>query len=435
MSALLKNALICACSAVLVACGGGSSGGSSDDFLSSSSSSSSVSSSSESSESSESSSSESSSSSSSSSSEGPIAIEPDFDLYAVTPSDFPVGVAVSAANESYSIFNHSDASARQDVITRHFSQLTAGNIMKMSYLHPQEDTFTFGDADQLVGFAETNGMTVHGHALVWHSSYQVPGFMNNYEGDFAAMLTEHVTGVVEHFETDFPGVVTSWDVVNEAVDQGAADGFRRSVFYNELPPAAEGDIPEYLKVAFQAARDAGPGIDLYYNDYDNTANTTRLNKTLQIAEALKEEGTIDGVGFQMHIYMDYPSLSHFENAFQQVVDMGLKVKITELDIAVVNPYGGGGAPALPEYDEELAADQKQRFCQVAQVYLDTVPAELRGGLTVWGLTDDESWLMNQFANAAGANYDDVWPLLFNADLSAKPALQGVADAFTGQGCN
>ncbi|UTF61847.1 endo-1,4-beta-xylanase [Gilvimarinus sp. DA14] len=434
MKTNLKPITLLVLAAALTACGGGSGGGTTTPPASSSSSSS-VESSSSSSSSSVESSSSSSSTSSSVSSDGPIAIEPDFDLYAITPSDFPVGVAVSAANENYSIFNHSDAAERQSVISRHFSQLTAGNIMKMSYLHPQEDTFTFGDADQLVGFAATNGMTVHGHALVWHSGYQVPDFMNNYDGDFAAMLSDHVTGVVEHFETEFPGVVTSWDVVNEAVDQGAGDGFRRSVFYNELPPASEGEIPEYLKVAFQAARDAAPDVDLYYNDYDNTANETRLNKTLQIAEALNEEGTIDGVGFQMHVYMTYPSLSHFENAFQQVVDLGLKVKITELDVAVVNPYGGGGAPALPEYDEQLADEQKQRFCEITQVYLDTVPANLRGGFTVWGLTDDESWLMNQFANAAGANYDDVWPLLFNANLSAKPALQGVADAFTGQGCN
>ncbi|WP_339896495.1 endo-1,4-beta-xylanase [uncultured Gilvimarinus sp.] len=419
----------------LTACGGGSSDGDSSPSSSSASSvDSSSSSSSSSSQQSSSSSSVASSSSSSVSSDSPIAIEPDFDLYATTPSDFPVGVAVSAANEGYSIFNHSDASERQDVIARHFSQLTAGNIMKMSYLHPAEDTFTFDDADQLVAFAESNGMSVHGHALVWHSGYQVPSFMNGYEGDFAAMLANHVKGIVEHFKADYPGVVTSWDVVNEAVDQGASDGFRRSVFYNELPPAAEGEIPEYIKVAFQAARDADPSIDLYYNDYDNTANSTRLAKTLEIAEALNNEGTIDGVGFQMHIYMGYPSLNNFQNAFQQVVDMGLKVKLTELDIAVVNPYGGGTPPALPEYDEQLAADQKQRFCEVAKVYLDTVPADQRGGFTVWGLTDDESWLMNQFANAAGADYDDVWPLLFNADLSAKPALQGVADAFSGQGC-
>lgn len=390
------------------------------------------SSSSSASESSSQSSSSQSSESSSSASEH-FTVEADYNLYDLAPTDFPVGVAISAANEPYSIFNHSDASERQDVITTHFNQLTAGNIMKMSYLHPSENEFTFGNADQLVDFAQSNGMSVHGHALVWHSDYQVPNFMNGYEGDWEAMLTKHVTEIVNHFDSD---VVVSWDVVNEAISydgDGDGNGWRESVFYNYEPPA-EGEVPKYIEVAFQAARDANADIDLYYNDYDNTANEDRLGKTLEIAERLKSLNLIDGVGFQMHVYMDYPSISNFENAFQEVVDMGLKVKVTELDVAVVNPYGGN-APDTLTYDEELAGEQKQRFCEITKVYLDTVPADLRGGFTVWGLTDDESWLMTQFANATGNEYDDVWPLLFNADLSAKPALEGVADAFWGETCN
>ncbi|HEY7886156.1 MAG TPA: endo-1,4-beta-xylanase [Cellvibrionaceae bacterium] len=372
----------------------------------------------------------SSSSSSSSSSSEFIAVETDIRLF--EQAEFPIGVAVSAANEPFSIFNNTDGSDRRDVIVRHFSELTAGNIMKMSYLHPQEDTYTFGDADELVNFAKSNGMKVHGHALVWHPNYQVPGFMNNYQGDWVAMLTEHVQTIVNHFDD----TVVSWDVVNEAISDSPnqGDGWRQSLFYNALPPAVEGDIPEYIKVAFQAARDANPDIDLYYNDYDNTANPGRLNKTLEIAEALQAEGTIDGVGFQMHIYQTYPSISNFENAFQQVVDLGLKVKITELDIAVVNPYGSATPPALPEYNETLMGNQKLRYCQVTEVYLDTVPEAQRGGITVWGLADNESWLMNQFRNATGADYDDVWPLLFNADLTEKPALLGVAEALAGEPC-
>lgn len=417
--------LAAASTLALAACGGSSSSSSPPPVNNSSSSSSSVSSSSSSEVSS------SSSEVSSSSSAGPIAVKTDVQLY--TQASFPIGVAVSAANEPFSIFNNNDGVERQDVITHHFNELTAGNIMKMSYLHPQEDNYTFGDADVLVNFAKSNGMKVHGHALVWHPDYQVPGFMKNYSGDWEAMLIEHVTTIVNYFDD----TVVSWDVVNEAISDSPnqGDGWRKSLFYNALPPAAEGDIPEYIKVAFKAARDAKPeGLDLYYNDYDNTANTARLNKTLEIAAALKDEGTIDGVGFQMHIYMDYPSLNNFENAFQQVVDMGLKVKITELDIPVVNPYGSATPPPLPEYGETLMGQQKLRYCQVTQVYLDTVPEAQRGGITVWGLGDNESWLMNQFRNATGAEYDDVWPLLFNADLSEKPALLGIAEALAGEPC-
>src|SRR5690554_2041199 len=79
------------------------------------------------------------SSSSSSSEAAYFSIEPDYNLYSTAPSTFPVGVAISAANEPYSIFNnsdvHDDAAERRDLIPEHFNQLTAGNIMKMSYMY------------------------------------------------------------------------------------------------------------------------------------------------------------------------------------------------------------------------------------------------------------------------------------------------------------
>src|SRR5690606_23132050 len=59
-------------------------------------------------------------------------------------ADFPVGVAVSAGNEQFSILKQNDnGEAQREVVETHFSEMVAGNIMKMSYLHPQEDTYTF----------------------------------------------------------------------------------------------------------------------------------------------------------------------------------------------------------------------------------------------------------------------------------------------------
>lgn len=350
-----------------------------------------------------------------------------FELHSLSTGH--VGVAVSAASEEFSIFTSDSAAQRQDLVTTHFNQLTAGNIMKMSYLHPSEDTYTFTDADQLVNFAADNGLTVHGHALVWHSDYQVPSFMNGFSGDWSAMLTTHVQTIIEHF----PETVVSWDVVNEAVDHETADGWRHSLFYEAFAAPAEGEIPEYIEVAFQAARDADADVELYYNDYDNTANTDRRDKTLQIAEKLNEQSLIDGVGFQMHVYMDYPSLSQFETAFQQVVDLGLKVKLTELDIPIINPYSSSAQP--DSFGPEEAEAQRRRYCAVVTTYLETVPEAQRAGVSIWGLTDDDSWLMEQFEQATGNQYEDVWPLLFNADFTAKPALQGVADAFQGNPCS
>ena len=74
-------------------------------------------------------------------------------------------------------------------------------------------------------------------------------------------------------------------------------------------------------------------------------------------------------------------------------------------------------------DATTSAAQKQRYHDIVKAYLDAVPLAQRGGITIWGLTDGESWI-----NQPG--HPD-WPLLFNNDLSTKPAYDGVAEALQG----
>jgi endo-1,4-beta-xylanase len=296
----------------------------------------------------------------------------------------------------------------------------------MKYLHPDTDTYTFADADALVAYAAANGIAVHAHTLVWHSDYQVPDFMKNFSGDkaaFLALLDEHVAKVAGHFA----GKVASWDVVNEALSDGG--GYRTdSVFYKK----AGG--PEYIERAFVAARKADPNALLYYNDYSteggNQAKLDTLNTMLDGFKARKVP--IDGVGFQMHIYADWPSPADFAKAFKTVVDRGLKVKISELDIPINNPYSAAyrGGDVKTEYTLALGLQQKKRYCEVIKAYLDAVPAAQRGGVVVWGVDDPGSWLIQQLFQ--GKHQD--WPLLFDKDYHDKPALRGVADALQGKAC-
>jgi endo-1,4-beta-xylanase len=52
-----------------------------------------------------------------------------------------------------------------------------------------------------------------------------------------------------------------------------------------------------------------------------------------------------------------------------------------------------------------------------------VPAAQRAGITVWGVWDADSWI-----NQPGS---PDWPLLFDGNFQAKPALQGFKDALVG----
>ncbi len=312
---------------------------------------------------------------------------------------------------------------KQTSIEAHFSQLTAGNIMKMSYLHPQEENYFWDHADAMIAWAASRGISIHGHAFIWHSGYQVPSWMNSYSGDFEAMLNEHVTTIADHFKDD----VVSWDVVNEAIDTSGDEGcWRESLFYNQVGI-------DYIANAFTAANAADPDADLYYNDYDTEGgNTGKLNCMLDLVDALLDADVpIHGVGFQMHVQLDWPDATAIANAFQAVVDRGLKVKITELDVPVNNPYSSQPFPQYTAYSQASAL-HKQRYKSIVETYLNTVPENLRGGITVWGLWDGDSWL-HDFPNREGA---DDWPLLFggpaNGPYETKPSFDGVAEALAGE---
>ncbi len=355
-------------------------------------------------------SSSSSSSSSSGSSGGSVS-----NLYSL--ASFPIGVAVAAGDFPRSIFNIPE---QQNTITQHFNQLTAENIMKMSYLHPTENTYTFDNADTLVNWAITNGLMVHGHTFIWHHSSQLPAWMENYSGDFAAMLDSHVTNIAEHFA----GRVVSWDVVNEVIDENNNNCWRDTLFYQQLGEA-------YVENAFRAARAADPDADLYYNDYSIEWEPAKQTCLLQLVDGLLANNVpIDGVGFQMHVGIDFPDANTIASAFQSIVDRELKVKITELDIPVNNPYSAASFPQYTSFDSTVAELQKQRYKSIVQTYLNTVPVNLRGGISVWGLWDGDSWLLQQ-ANRSSA---DDWPLLFtgpeNGPYQSKPSFDGFAEALS-----
>ncbi len=350
-------------------------------------------------------------------------------------ADFPIGVAVSNTDSpTYNILTNASEKA---VVEKHFDQMTAGNIMKMSYLHPNNNTGTISDynftnADAFVDYALAKNMTVHGHTLVWHSDYQVPGFMKNWSGtsaDFLTAIESHVTNIVDHFEAK--GNIVSWDVVNEALTDGNPSVFRTdSPFYIK-----SGNSAVYIERAFLAARAANATVDLYYNDYNIEQNNSKTTKMMEMITDFQTRNIpINGVGFQMHVCLRYPNASTIAAAMQKVVAKGLKVKITELDVAVNQPYCDSyPANKISSFTMTVALEQKKRYCDIIKAYLDTVPVNLRGGISVWGTTDANTWLDSLYATQFN-NEKISWPLLFDTNYNDKPALRGFADALQSISC-
>src|SRR5690606_31819462 len=140
------------------------------------------------------------------------------------------------------------------------------------YLQPQENNFTYGQADALLEYAEEHDISIHGHALVWHPEYQVPQFMQDFEGNKAAwmeMMKTHVETIAAYYS----GRLTSWDVVNEAFNDDGT--YRNSLFFQNMGA-------EYIEAAFINARAADGTADLYYNDYNISPGGPKLNAVLDM---------------------------------------------------------------------------------------------------------------------------------------------------------
>jgi endo-1,4-beta-xylanase len=317
---------------------------------------------------------------------------------------YPVGVAVPGPPWANDLLASPE---RRELVERHFSSITAENIMKMRYLQPAPGRFAFEHADALVDYAWRHDMLMHGHTLVWHR--QAPEWMSRYEGsreDFIRLLETHVSTIARHFA----GRLESWDVVNEAIDDSDPPDWRRTIWLENIGP-------EYVEIAFRAARAADPHADLYYNDYNISGayGPAKLDRILVMVDDFLARGVpIDGIGFQMHIDTDGPEPPAMRAAFAKVVARGLKVRISELDISV------NQSRRYERLTPEVAELQRRRYVEVSRTYEETVPPELRGGITVWGITDGDSWI-------PGFRDRPDWPLLFDAEFREKPALCGLAE--------
>jgi len=266
-------------------------------------------------------------------------------------------------------------------IVRECGLVVPENEGKMAVLRPSIDRFDFGALDRLIALAGARDIAVRGHTLVWHNA--VPGWLEEKLGELdragaERLLREHVTGVLTHTR----GAIRSWDVVNEAValEQSRPDGLRYTPWLKVIGP-------EYIDIAFQAAHEADPTLELVYNDYgldyaERSQERRREAVLALIDRLLRRSVPVHALGLQGHLAAEGLRFGPgaLREFLREVAARGLAIHVTELDIA----------------DKMLPADEDLRDRRVADMaarYLDVVLDEraTRDVLT-WGLSDRHSWL-------------------------------------------
>ena len=233
------------------------------------------------------------------------------------------------------------------------------------------------------------------------------------------ILGKYITPMVTRYKSK----VKAWDVVNELLDD---NGNLRNNTNSPVPLATTKDWfvwsdylgRDYALKAFNYAAAADPSALLFINDYNLESRPIKLDSLIKMVTELKGRGAkIDGIGTQMHITRN-TKFDDIDKMFQKLAATGLKVHVSELDVRI-NPAVVPGYILTPLEQNY----QAQMYNYVVASYLKNVPKAQQYGITVWGVSDDTSWLYN-----GGKDF----PLMYNANFSKKIAYSGVLNALMGK---
>ena len=335
-------------------------------------------------------------------------------------------------------------------LSKHATSITLGNEFKPDFLFNwarpykmedfvAEDGKTYqvpmgmpsmGNAKEILFNAMEIGVNIRGHVLVWHQ--QTPAWFFREDCNDKNPLTDKATmnarlewyiktvmAFIAEFEKKYNGgqhIITVWDVVNEAVADNAgsqkwlrtdSDWYR--IYGNE----------EFIINAFRYANKYAPkDVLLVYNDY-NCYSTGKCNAICNLIDEIRAvpDARIDAIGMQSHVSMDYPAVkgnNSYETAVQKFIAKDIDIQVTELDIA-------NGSKS---YSPTMLKAKYKEYYKLFIKYRKTAEKHGISGVTIWGLTDNGTWLNDLDQYKGHTQY----PLLMDENFNVKPAFYGVLEA-------
>lgn len=310
----------------------------------------------------------------------------------------------------------------------------------------------FGTADDMVKWAQDNGLKVRGHVLFWEQSMANAFFYQGYDENgelvdaetLKARMESYANQVIGHFEEKFPGEVIAWDVVNEAInaDNSAAKDETTGLYLNNTGNFYKVLGGEYIKYAFEyaqaAKKAANANINLFYNDFNcfQSPKTSRIVDLIKYLNSDENNKLLDCMGMEGYVLTYWPNASEVKSAMEKFAGLGVKVGINELCIRLSQHYNN---PENSPITDKNIEDHAQKCADMFKVYCDfnkTHPDTLTN-VSIWALFDRPD-LISEFEKPEGErHYDyDVYGThsgLFDGNYKAKDAFNRVIEVLKENG--
>ena len=331
---------------------------------------------------------------------------------------FGSAIAWNAGTDGGSIQNPGYAA----IVRNECGVIVPENELKWQRTRPGPEAFDFARMDQIVGWAQGAGLAIRGHTLLWHRPRWFPDWLNSY--DFGAtpireaerLLTTHIRTVTDRYR----GVITSYDVVNEAIDHDTNGLMETSL------SRAMGGAEAVLDLAFHTARAQLPTAQLVYNDYMSwePPHAAHCADVLRLLEGFRRRNVpVDALGIQSHIEMFSidPATGvgpyrerEWRQFLDEVVAMGYGLLITEFDVK------DKALPGDIAIRDARVADYARRYFEVMLEY------DALGDILAWGMVDKFSWLQGFAPRDDGL---EVRCCPYDSDYRAKPMRTALAGSF------
>ena len=247
------------------------------------------------------------------------------------------------------------------------------------------------------------------------------------------------------------GSVTAWDVVNEPISGGGDDGNGNYALQSATNPDDNGvggqnfywqDFlgDDYVRIPIKFARkyfaeNGGNSGDLklfinYYNLESWWDNNKKVKSLINWIKRWESDGEtkIDGIGTQMHVSYILNEADQKKqeesivNMFELLAASGKLIKITELDMGIVEKaFGEGIKTELVTFEQYQKMSDFYKF--IIQKYFEIIPVAQQYGITQWAATDspaDSGWRKGQPIG--------LWDLNYNR----KHTYAGFADGLAGK---
>jgi endo-1,4-beta-xylanase len=290
------------------------------------------------------------------------------------------------------------------------------------------DQYDFSEADAYLAYAKDKNMPIHGVSLMYHLDIVSPEFLMKFKGtnqEFEKIVKKYLYATLKRYK----GKIKSYELTNELFkvygDEIEQTWLRKRFTDDE-------SYLDFLGRCFKYAHKADPKALLFYNEFlmeSPYKEYAKVKGALKVIARWKTQKVpIHGFGVQIHTNI-YRAIKDIEGMLEIAVQSGLQIHISELDVSVnwadfyETAYTGGDKKAV-QITPEMLQKQRELYKNIAEAYKRIVPKDQQYGITIWDISDADTWLFRLRPYEA--------PVLYDINNKRKPAYYGFLEGLSGK---